>query len=163
VSQTEIYVSAPLRGIKKAHRRREGQDGRMGSRVLVYAGTAQELESVLRAVKAVPEIEIVGVIQDMSNILVGIRSFTPDVLVIRTDTYTATLLDITTELRELNTIHGIVAIVGGTVDNAGVISLLKSGVNAIISIDASPEDLGIAIREAAGNRLFIPPRRRDGA
>lgn len=134
----------------------------MGSRVLVYANAVQEMESVLQAVKALPDVEVVGVVQDLSNISIGVRKFNPDVLLIRTNTYSAEILDIASELRASNVLSGIVAIVAGTIDNAGVISLLKSGVNAIISADASPEDLGIAIREASGNRLFIPPRGRDG-
>jgi DNA-binding NarL/FixJ family response regulator len=119
--------------------------------------------TVLSALKTVPDAEVVGVIPDRNDISVGVREINPDVLLIRTNTFAPELLGITSELRAASLLSGIVAIVDGVVDNAGVISLLKSGVNAILSTDASTEDFGTAIREASGNRLFLPPRRRDGS
>jgi DNA-binding NarL/FixJ family response regulator len=140
---------------------REGQELLMASRVLVYASQAEEMDAILSALKVVPDAEVVGVVQDKSNITIGVRKFSPDVLLIRTDDQTDSILDITSELRAENAIGGIIVIVGKVLDNSEVIMLLRSGVNAIISDDALPEDFGTAIREASSNRLFLPPRRRD--
>jgi DNA-binding NarL/FixJ family response regulator len=140
---------------------REGQEVLMASRVLVYASHVEEMDAILNALKVVPDAEVVGVVQDKSNITIGVRKFSPDVLLIRVDAQSNSILDIASELRAENAIGGIVAIVGEALDNSEVIMLLRSGVNAIISHDSLPEDFGTAIREASGNRLFLPPRRRD--
>lgn len=141
----------------------ERQEAVAVSRVLVFVREVHEMDAVLSALNSVSDAQVVGVIQEINDISVAVLEINPDVLVIRTNTFPPELLGITSELRATSSLSGIVAIVDGVVDNAGVIALLKSGVNAILSTNAPSEDLGTAIREASGNRLFLPPRRRDGS
>lgn len=133
----------------------------MGSRVLVFARKSHEMESILQSIKTFADIEVVGTIQDPGNIVLGVRNISADVLLIREESSSPAILEITSKLRSEGGLSGIVVMLGGAIDNASVIALLKAGVNAIISADVASEDLGIAIREASGNRLFIPPRRRE--
>jgi DNA-binding NarL/FixJ family response regulator len=127
----------------------------------VFAGSAQDHEQVLKLIRQLPDLEVVGAIQDASNVMVAARSISPDVLLVRISESSLSSFTHMAALRESTTIRGIVIMTDAT-DNALVISLLKSGVNAIIPADASSADVGIAITEALNNRLFIPPRRRNG-
>lgn len=133
----------------------------MGSRVLVYASAVEELDAIVQSIKGIPGLELVGAVRDAADVLSGLRNSSTDVLVVCADECTPAVLSLATEISAEQSVKGIVVVLTGTVDNAGVISLLKSGVNAIISATAPTEDLGIAIREASISRLFIPPRSRD--